>query len=728
MPPRRARLLTASMALFLLAALPPGVGAAEAETPAPPATPPEAEPAAPAPAPAPAAPSVAPVAAPADAPAPMAEDLVVTATRGPRPARDVPAAVTVLPRAEIDRSPAKTADELLMTVPSFNLFRRSSSVAADPSSQGTSLRGVGPSAASRSLVLVDGIPANDPFGDWVYWRAISPLSIQRIEVVPGGSSALYGNYAMAGVTQVISRPITPRTLDAVAEYGSFRTSRVGAFASDRMGPLGIALDGDLFDSSGYPAVAAAQRGPIDTDAPSRHALLNARLEGEASRDLSLLARAGYFFENYNGGTRFTTAMVRQLQYAAGARYAVGEGGSLELDLFGHQGDFKQDRGRTTTPPRATEFFSAHQDVPTTDLGGGLLWRGRPLRLAGSHALTAGLDARWMRGETHEDLLPAVVGPASVLHQDAAGEQRLYGIFAQDVWEVSEAVEVDLALRYDRWDNVAGSRSQLLGDGTTTPTRFPSRSADAVDPKLGVRVRPLEWLSLRAAGYQAFRSPTLNELYRSFQVGQIRTLGNENLEAERLVGAEAGVDLAPSRALSLRATAFWNEMKNPITNVTLPAPATNLRQKQNLGKARIQGVETSADWRLSRHWLVAAAYTYVDATVTEAPGQEQLVGKQLAEDPRHRASFSLSWDDPRFLTASAQVRYLGKQYDDDLNQVPLGEAALVDLFASYHFVRGFDLFLAVSNLLDKSYLVGNAAVQTVGQPRFVHGGVRVRLGE
>jgi len=116
------------------------------------------------------------------------EEIVVTATRSPRPIRDVAAAVIVVPRLELERSPAKTLDELLPIVPSLGLFRRSSSLAADPSSQGVTLRGVGPSGVSRSLVLVDGIPANDPFGGWVYWRAIPRLGIQQFEVVPGGSS------------------------------------------------------------------------------------------------------------------------------------------------------------------------------------------------------------------------------------------------------------------------------------------------------------------------------------------------------------------------------------------------------------------------------------------------------------------------------------------------------------------------------------------------------------
>ena len=111
-------------------------------------------------------------------------EILVTATRSPRRSRDVSASATVLSRAEINRSPAKTSDELLRVLPSFGLFRRSSSVVADPSSQGVNLRGIGPSGVSRSLVLRDGLPMNDAFGGWVYWRALPMLGIGRIEVVP----------------------------------------------------------------------------------------------------------------------------------------------------------------------------------------------------------------------------------------------------------------------------------------------------------------------------------------------------------------------------------------------------------------------------------------------------------------------------------------------------------------------------------------------------------------
>jgi iron complex outermembrane receptor protein len=706
----------------------PTADASEAQPPAatpeeapPPTAVPEVSP--PAASQVPADPQAAVAPPPAAQKAPLGEDIVVTATRSPRPVRDVPAAVTVVPRAEIERSPAKTSDELLMTIPSFDLFRRSSSLAADPSSQGVKLRGIGGTAAARVLVLLDGVPVNDPFAGWVAWRAFPSLGLERVEVVPGGGAALYGNYALGGVIQLISRPITPQTAAAEVEGGSFATDRFEAHASDRHGPVGVAVDTELFGSDGYKVVAPSSRGPIDQATPSRHAAVNARVEVEARRDLTLTLRGGYFFQDANLGTTYTTATVHRAELSGAAVWNAGQAGSLALTLFGHSGDFKQGRARVATG-RISEVESGHQDVPTDDVGASLLWQGRPLQLGGTHAPSVGVDARWISGTTDEHLFPPGTDPTSVMQRVARGQQRAYGVFAQDVYDLSEAVEATLALRYDYWSNLSADRNQLLRDGSTTVTAFPDRTDGQLDPKLGVRVRALDWLTLRGSAYRAFRAPTLDELYRPFQVGAVLTQSNENLQAETLTGGDAGFEVSPGGGVAVRATGFWNELEHPVTNVTI---GTNLRQKQNLGKARIRGIEASGDWRFARGWMAGVAYTLIDATVTDAPGNPQLVGKRLAQDPNYRATFSLAYDDPRTFTAGAQVRLLGQEYEDDLNVLPLHEAALVDVFAAWHASRTVDVFLAVNNLLDKTYLVGRSGVDTIGQPLFVHAGLRFQPG-
>ncbi|MGE5048704.1 MAG: TonB-dependent receptor plug domain-containing protein, partial [Deltaproteobacteria bacterium] len=371
------------------------------------------------------------------------EEIVVTATRTPRPVRDVAAAVTVLPRAEIERSAAKTLDELLVSVPSFALFRRSSSMAADPSSQGVTLRGVGPSGISRSLVLVDGVPANDPFGGWVYWRAIPRLGIQRLEIVPGGGSALYGNSALSGVVQVVSRPIEDNRVEGGVEYGSFGTTQLSLRAAHRFGAIAAVVEGEGLKSSGYGVVATP--GAVDGTTPSEHGVIKGRIEANLASDVSLALRGGYFAEDENGGTRWTTAAVRRLEYSASVRYAP-DAGSLEVSAFGHDGSFRQDRARITdkvvdgkvVEVRAAESQSAHQDVPAHDLGAGLSWTNTPLSLAGTHTLSIGADARRITADTREDLFPSSATAQSVQFREAVGEQGLYGAFAQDIDDLSQS--------------------------------------------------------------------------------------------------------------------------------------------------------------------------------------------------------------------------------------------------------------------------------------------------
>ena len=238
-----------------------------------------------------------------------------------------------------------------------------------------------------------------------------------------------------------------------------------------------------------------------------------------------------------------------------------------------------------------------------------------------------------------------------------------------------------------------------------------------------------WASARAAAYRSFRAPTLDELYRPFQVGPNRTEANENLVPERLRGVEAGFDLGARRGPTLRVTGFYNELTDPIVNATT---GPNTAQRQNLGKARIEGVEADAAWSFARRWSLGAAYTLAATRITEAPGQDLLVGQQLPQAPKHLATFSLAFDDPRLVTASVQVRYLGDQNErlpapGQLDPRPLGDVWLADVFAAWHLGRRLDLYLAVENVFDATYLVGRAGLDTIGQPRFVHGGVRMRVG-
>src|SRR4051812_8669416 len=153
------------------------------------------------------------------APATLFETVTVTPTRTEQKVVDTPASVNVVTSEDIKTSPALVADDVLRNVPTFSLFRRTSSLVAQPTTQGVSLRGIGPSGQSRTLVLLDGIPFNDPFGGWVYWTRVPLESVDRIEMTDGTNSSLYGNYAMGGVINIITTRPTRQMVDLKTQYG-----------------------------------------------------------------------------------------------------------------------------------------------------------------------------------------------------------------------------------------------------------------------------------------------------------------------------------------------------------------------------------------------------------------------------------------------------------------------------------------------------------------------------
>ena len=163
-------------------------------------------------------------------------------------------------------------DDVLRQVPTFSLFRRTSSLVAQPTTQGVSLRGIGPSGQSRTLVLLDGIPFNDPFGGWVYWTRVPLASVDRIEITEDPTSSLYGNYAMGGAINIITTRPARRTLELKTQYGSRKSPKFDFFASDKWNAFGVAVEGSFFDTDGFRSSRRASVGRSTTTPTSTTAM------------------------------------------------------------------------------------------------------------------------------------------------------------------------------------------------------------------------------------------------------------------------------------------------------------------------------------------------------------------------------------------------------------------------------------------------------------------------
>lgn len=664
------------------------------------------------------------------------DPVVISAGRVEQALQDVPANVTVLNRDDIERSAARTVDDLLRQIPGFSLFRRSSSLVANPTTQGVSLRGIGPSGVSRSLVLLDGVPLNDPFGGWVYWSKVPLESIERIEVVRGGGSALYGNYALGGVINIVTQKPQATGAQGKIDGGTRDTVDANLEANVVKNPLGVSLRGNVFSTGGYPIIQENQRGAADIDADSRHQTFIGRLEYAPSPTASLYLGGSYFNEDRGNGTPLQENSTEAGYIAAGGKLRTGDGSDWQATIYSQLQTFNSTFSRIAND-RNSEALTLDQEVPSTGVGGSLQWT---KQLFPTHLVTAGIDARWIDGESDENILN-FAGTAVTTRREAGGEQRFAGMFVQDIFTPLPRLQITGALRFDYWQNGDAFRAdRTVATGLITSTPFPDKTDTAVSPKFAILYRATDTLSLRAAAYQAFRAPTLNELYRQFRVQNVVTLANSDLGPERLTGGEVGVDYGLGDQWLAKLTGFWHELKDPISNVTLSAPlpadcppGTVCRQRQNLGRTRSRGVEAELHYRPASAWDLSVSYLYNDSEVLKFPADPSLEGKRVPQVPKHMYTLSAQYRNPTLVNVALQGRFVGDQFEDDRNEDELGSFFVVDLSLwrpiPLPFVAASEIFLAVENLFDTTYAVGKdpaTGVVSIGAPLLFHGGVRFRF--
>jgi outer membrane receptor protein involved in Fe transport len=367
--------------------------------------------------------------------------------------------------------------------------------------------------------------------------------------------------------------------------------------------------------------------------------------------------------------------------------------------------------------RNSEKLSRLQTVPSRAGGLGAQWAGS---LGSAQRFVVGGDYREVKGNSEDTIFT----PGGTTLADAGGLQRSSGIFAQDIVRLGRDATLTLGARYDRTENLDAARTT---DGATTP--FPNRSENSFSPKLSFLTRLGGRLSLTASAYKAFRTPTLNELYRTFRVGSTLTLANEDLAAERMKGAETGLLYTTEGGLLVRGNVFWMGVDDPVANVTLSTtPSLITRQRRNLGSLRSRGIELEAEARIGKAWTLGGGYLFADSTVRSYPADPLLEGLRVPQVPRHQLTFEARFTSRQAGTVGVQARWSTDAYEDDLNTMRLGAYTIVDALWS-HAIAGDTLavFVAGENILDENYDIGLTPTHLVGAPRTWRGGLRLSLG-
>jgi outer membrane receptor protein involved in Fe transport len=667
-----------------------------------------------------------------------AGDVVITVVGAPlvQPVGDRAYSITSITPDILANEPSQRLENALRLVPGLQQFRRSDARSANPTSQGVTLRGLGGNASSRALLILDGVPQSDPFGGWISFPGYDAINLAAVRVRRGGGTGSDGPGALAGTIELDTAGISPGQSNRYGDiaYGSRNSLEASVGTSQSLGAGGLSLSAQYARGDGFVPVIARQRGAVDRAAPYEQMGVNLRFVAPLSADTELQASARAFTDTRERGFAFSD----NTNHGADASVRLVGRGALPWSALAYvqMRSFSSSFAAISADRSSATQTLDQFNVPSTGLG--TRFEIRPVSGDGAE-LRIGGEWRRTTGETRE-LFTYVAGNPTRLRR-AEGASDTFGAFVEGSWQATPDLLLTGGGRVDHWRLTDGRlRETTLATGApVTTTDFADRDGWEGTGRVGFAWDAAGLLTVRGAGYLGWRLPTLNELYRPFRVGADATAANAALSPERLQGVELGLDYE-IYTLRLGATVFWNRLDNAIANVTLArgpgtfpgvgfvSAAGSFNQRQNLDAVEAKGIELEARADIG-DFEIAAAYSFVDASVRAGPGQAAIDGLRPAQVPRHFATGSVGWfpqggDSGVNITA----RYVGAQFEDDLGLLALDDALTLDARAAVRLNRNLLVELRGENLFDTTVqaAISGPGIIERAAPRTIWLGVKLDI--
>jgi vitamin B12 transporter len=658
------------------------------------------------------------------------ETVTVTAVAPPKAVGDAAFSSTTLDATQL--STDDRLDDALEQVPGLSLFRRSGSENANATTQGISLREIAPSGAGRALVLLDGVPVNDPFGGWVIWGALPYEDLGGAEVVRGAGAGPYGAGALTGTINLFERDNTDGVAIADASAGSLDTARVGASGGIVDGDFSLFASAAGERSNGWIPVDPPRRGLADNHLWLDSGEASIRAEEELPGDIVASARFETYADARGAGLQGANSnAVGDIASVTVAKPATAQSIGWRVQAWGIDSFFQNisvsvpafPLPRTGTTPANDQY-----SIPALGYG----FNAAALGASGDFHWEVGADGRIDSGQSHEFF--SYDGTDYTMSRVSGGMETDGGVYAEGAYDTG-AWLATLGLRGDYWSTAQGHLAQSLRMPSTQEfyNDYPGRDGVLPTGRLGLRRNfsgdGLDGDYIRVAAYEGFRVPTLNELYRPFRVGNNTTEANPDLSPEKLYGAEVGVG-GTKGAFTWDATGFWNQLHSAVTNVTIASsPAGITYMRENAGDIDALGFEGDASYKISTTLSLNAAISLTDARVHQNPasvpiGEPSLTGNRPAQAPTTTITSGIAWYPWQPLRLDANIHWESTRFEDDQNTMRLGSAFVLDTRATWHFADALSAWFAVDNATNTNIATAEAADGTIsyGQPRTYEIGV------
>lgn len=688
------------------------------------------------------------------------EFVTVTATRGTEQ-RNLDVSATVLSSDQLLQAPQLSLDQVVNKIPGI-FTSQQPGAQLHPTGQPFSIRGFGTSTNINTLLLVDGIPANDPFFRTVDFAQVPKGSVQSLEVIRGGgASSSWGNLAMGGIVDVVTKqPSEKIGIDlSGGSFGSYNGQATGGF--DAGGGLLLGADVSFNHSDGYFQVPAQYRNArmMATASQNENYRVSAIFTPDA--DTAFYLSATHHRIGEHGLVWDNTRNVWETdRIAGGGSRKLSETDSLNFTAWYGQGQmFTQNASNTSytifNPTAGTPFVSQTEKVSYHHTGGSLFYKGEWGVLKD---ISIGGDIRDVWAHDPLNLFSATAQTGTLV---ADAKHQFQGLYAQATWKPdSIPLQVTAGVREDFWQAVNGS---LTGNfrGSNISAVVPDQNYDHFSPRIGVKYFLPEGFDLRAAVYSNFAAPGMNQMYRSFISGTNYTTYNANLAPQTNLGREVGIDWVQDD-FHLSFTLYDNSLKKFIDFATVQSGCAvgnnycgtgiigiaggSLRQYVNAGNATLKGFELLGDWSIFDGLSINGGVSMTDAYLTSSNYTTPSAGvipdpirQQLGQVPRWTVTGGADWQ----VTEDLMLSLTGKTFPafwNNTSHTQLNSAAtLFDLGGSYRIQEGLQLYVVAQNIFGRTYYDQGLAVTTtngstisgstipaLGIPFSVTGGVRFSL--
>ncbi len=682
------------------------------------------------------------------------EEIVVTATRTEKELASAPGSVSVVTKEDIEKRNIKTVDDALNTT--AGIYQKRGKGIMDIMSAIT-LRGI--PAQQRTLILMDGITLNDPYSGGVYFDGMAVEDVEKIEVVKGPFSSLYGGYAMGGVVNIITKMPEKREFTFKTGYGSSwdrgeamdDLRKFYLSYGDRLkDQLSLFLSYGYKATNGYPSdfnvqsskpTAGITGWSYTTDTQGNTRYLIGDKGDNRWWDDQITLKAGYDFtketkmnlsymrnsyeynyddphtylKNAAGSEVWSYGSVKESSFLSGSGgrlqniYGIGfetrlSSAEIKLSLgLADQGEsWYVTAGGATSSTIRTGGPGTLSETPSQSYNADIQFT---VPVFDRHILTFGGTFRhgWADSQEHGITNWKDETSKTTLSYQAKGKDKTYALFVQDEIMILKNLTAYIGFRQDRWETYDGYVNQVGTAGY--PNEYDSRNASAFSPKAAVVYKPFYKTTFRTSIGKAFRPPTIYELYRTWTPSKVTYAGNPELKPETTTSWDIGIEQGFWRGAKGKATYFENYLKDLIYSKTV---SSTLQEKINAGKAESKGVELEAEQRFDKWLRLFANFTYTDAKIKENEAKPSTEGKRLTDVPERMFNIGGDFEKGPF-SASLTGRYMSKRYSNDDNTdivngvyTSYDPYFVTDAKVSYKFTKNATLSFSVDNIFDRDY--------------------------